>query len=136
MYRNNLLRLLAEIWLKKITSCDGCVLLIFPLIFFSLVFRQKPRKTTQNTKDFLPPSEPHKTPTKTEKNSEKHSKHQGISLGSKDQGKSKHQSANKGLPLPLGRGVCQTKSKNGRSRPRKPFISRFFCAQRGSETMV
>ena len=32
----------------------------------------------------------------------------------------------KGLPLPLGRGVCETKSKNGRSRPRKPFISRGF----------
>ena len=38
-------------------------------------------------------------------------------------------SANKGLPLPLGRGVCETKS-------RKPFISRVFCAQRGIETMV
>ena len=36
-------------------------------------------------------------------------------------------SANKGLPLPLGRGVCETKSKNGRSRPSKPFISRVFC---------
>ena len=50
-------------------------------------------------------------------------------------------SANTGLPLPLGRGVCETKSKNGRSRPRKPFISRVFCAQRGiprpwSQTMV
>ena len=45
-------------------------------------------------------------------------------------------SANRGLPLPLGRGVCETKSKNGRARPRKPFISRVFCAQRGSETMV
>ena len=45
-------------------------------------------------------------------------------------------SANKGLPLPLGRGVCETKSKNGRSRPRIPFISRLFCDQRGSETMV
>ena len=29
MYRNNLLCFLAEIWLKKITSRDGCVLLIF-----------------------------------------------------------------------------------------------------------
>ena len=45
-------------------------------------------------------------------------------------------SANKGLPLPLGRGVCETKSKNGRPTPRKSFISRVFCAQRGSETMV
>ena len=45
-------------------------------------------------------------------------------------------SANKGLPLPLGRGVCETKSKNGRSRPRKPFISTVFCAQRVIETMV
>ena len=33
-------------------------------------------------------------------------------------------SANKGLPVPLGRGVCETKSKNGRSRPQNPFISR------------
>ena len=40
-------------------------------------------------------------------------------------------SANKGLPLPLGRGVCETKSKNGRPRPRKPFIFRAFCPQRG-----
>ena len=32
---------------------------------------------------------------------------------------------------PLGRGVHETKSKNGRSRPRKPFISRVFCARRG-----
>ena len=45
-------------------------------------------------------------------------------------------SAKKGLPLPIGRGVCETKSKNGRSRPRKPFISRVCCAQRGIETMV
>ena len=45
-------------------------------------------------------------------------------------------SANKGLPPPLGRGVCETKSKNGRSRPRKHFISRVFCAQRRIETMV
>ena len=37
-------------------------------------------------------------------------------------------------PLPLGRGVCETKSKNGRSRPSKPFISRVFCAQRGIQT--
>ena len=45
-------------------------------------------------------------------------------------------SANKGLPLPLGRRVCETKSKNGCSRPRKPFVSRVFCAQSGIETMV
>ena len=45
-------------------------------------------------------------------------------------------SANKGLSPPLGRRVCETKSKNGRSRPRKPFISRVFCAQRGVEAMV
>ena len=45
-------------------------------------------------------------------------------------------SANKGLPLPLGRWVCETKSKNGGSRPRSSFISRVFCAQRGIETMV
>ena len=44
----------------------------------------------------------------------------------------------KGLPLPLGRGVCETKSKNGRSRvqTQKTFISRVFCAQRRIETMV
>ena len=46
------------------------------------------------------------------------------------------ESANKVLPLPLGRGACETKSKNGRSRPRKLFISRVFCAGRGIETMV
>ena len=45
-------------------------------------------------------------------------------------------STNKGLPLPLGRGVCETQSKNGRARARQPFISRVFCAQGGSETMV
>ena len=45
-------------------------------------------------------------------------------------------SAKKGLHLPLGRGVFETKSKNGRSRLRKPFISRVFCAKRGVETMV
>ena len=45
-------------------------------------------------------------------------------------------SANKGLPLPLGCGVCEAKSENGRSRPRKTFISGVFCAQRGIETMV
>ena len=48
----------------------------------------------------------------------------------------KEVSANTGLPLPLGRGVCETKFKNGRSTPRKPFLSRVFCAPRGSETMV
>ena len=47
-----------------------------------------------------------------------------------------YHSAKRGLPLPLGRGVCETKPKNGRSRPRKAFISRVFCAQRGIETMV
>ena len=50
--------------------------------------------------------------------------------------RARQNSADKGLPLPLGRGVCETKSKNGRSRPRKPFISRVFCARRGIETMV
>ena len=35
-------------------------------------------------------------------------------------------------PTPWSRGLPE----NGRSRPRKPFISRVFCAQRGSETMV
>ena len=38
-------------------------------------------------------------------------------------------------PAPWAQG-CETKSKNGRSRLRKPFISRVFCAQRGIETMV
>ena len=45
-------------------------------------------------------------------------------------------SANKGLPLPLGRGGCETKSKSGRARPRKHSISQIFCAQRGIETVV
>ena len=49
---------------------------------------------------------------------------------------SPYKSATKGLPLPVVRGVCETNSKSGRSRPRKPFISRVFCAQRGIETMV
>ena len=39
--------------------------------------------------------------------------------------------SNKGLPLPLERGVCETKSKNGRSRPRKPFISRISVLRGG-----
>ena len=47
-----------------------------------------------------------------------------------------NRSANKGLPLPLGRGVCETKSKNGALQTQKTFISRVFCAQRGVETMV
>ena len=46
------------------------------------------------------------------------------------------QFSKKGLPLPLGRRVCETKSKNGRSKTQKTFISRVFCAQRGIETMV
>ena len=46
------------------------------------------------------------------------------------------QFSKQGSTLPLGRGVRETKSKNGRSRPRKPFISRVFCARRGVETMV
>ena len=37
---------------------------------------------------------------------------------------------NKGLPLPLGRGVCETKSKNGRSRPRKTlYFQGFLCSE-------
>ena len=38
-------------------------------------------------------------------------------------------------PTSWARGL-RDQSKNGRSRPRKPFISRVFCAQRGIETMV
>ena len=50
-------------------------------------------------------------------------------------------SAKRGLPLPLGRGVCETKSKNGRSRRRKPFYFWGFSVLRGgfrpwSQTMV
>ena len=44
--------------------------------------------------------------------------------------------SNRGLPLPLGRGVCETKSKNERARDRKPFIHRVYSAQRGFGTMV
>ena len=36
-----------------------------------------------------------------------------------------------GLPLPLGRGVCETKSKKVRSRRRKYFMHRVYSAQRG-----
>ena len=50
--------------------------------------------------------------------------------------KANNKSADRGLPLPFGRGVRETKSKNGRSRPGKPFVSRVFCAQRGIQTMV
>ena len=39
-------------------------------------------------------------------------------------------------PYPLGAGSARPKSKNERSRPRKPLISSVFCAQRGIETMV
>ena len=46
-------------------------------------------------------------------------------------------SANRGLPLPLGRGVCETKSKNGRVRPRKnPLFVGFSVLRWGIETMV
>ena len=57
--------------------------------------------------------------------------------GTNLKGDKRQSSANKGLPrTPLGAGVCETKSKNGRPRPRKPFISSVVCAQRGIETMV
>ena len=39
-------------------------------------------------------------------------------------------------PLPLGRGVCETKSEKGRSRDRTSFMRRAYNAQRGIETMV
>ena len=48
----------------------------------------------------------------------------------------RHLSANRGLPLPLGRAVCETKSKKGRARDRKPFGHRVYSGQRGIETMV
>ena len=38
-------------------------------------------------------------------------------------------------PTTWARGL-RDKSKNARSRPRKPFVSRVFCAERGVETMV
>ena len=44
-------------------------------------------------------------------------------------------SANRGLPLPLGRGVCETKSKKGLARDRRPFMHKVHSAQRGIETM-
>ena len=46
------------------------------------------------------------------------------------------ESANRGLPLPLGRRACETKSKKGRARDRKPFMHRVYSTQRGIETMV
>ena len=58
------------------------------LLFLGVYKSQgKPPKTPR----ILAPSEPHKTSRKTEKNCEKHSKHQGMSLVRKDQGKSKRQ---------------------------------------------
>ena len=36
MYRNNVLRFLAEIWPKRITSRDGCVLLIYLLVILCI----------------------------------------------------------------------------------------------------
>ena len=37
----------------------------------------------------------------------------------------------KGLPLPLGRGVCETKSKNGRSTPENPLFLGFSVLRAG-----
>ena len=63
-------------------------------------------------------------------------------------------SANRGLPLPLGRGACETKtglypygpypwrgacvtkSKKGRARDRKSLMHRVYSAQSEIETMV
>ena len=45
-------------------------------------------------------------------------------------------SANRCLPIPLGHGVCETKSKNGRSRHGSSFMHRVYSARRGVETMV
>ena len=45
-------------------------------------------------------------------------------------------SATRGLPLFLGRGVCETKSKKGRARDRKPLFTGFTALQRGTGTMV
>ena len=39
-------------------------------------------------------------------------------------------------PYPLGAGSAKPNPKMGAPRPRKHFISRVFCAQRGTETMV
>ena len=50
-------------------------------------------------------------------------------------GKSCKVSKQGSTPTPWSR-VCETKSNNGRPKPRKPFISRVFCAQIGIETMV
>ena len=44
--------------------------------------------------------------------------------------------ANSSLPLPLGRGVCETKSKIGCSKHRKSLMHRVYSARRGIETMV
>ena len=45
-------------------------------------------------------------------------------------------SAKRGLSLPLGRGVCETKSQKGRSRHRKSSLHKVYSALRGTETMV
>ena len=39
-------------------------------------------------------------------------------------------------PYPLVAGSARPNPKMGAPEHRKPFISRVFCAQRGSETMV
>ena len=53
---------------------------------------------------------------------------------------SKNMSANKGLPLPLGRGVCETKSKKGAPDPENPLFLGFSVLRGGlrpwSQTMV
>ena len=60
----------------------------------------------------------------------------GLSGPHRTQFPNHHLSVNRGLPLPLGRGVCETKSKKGRARDRKPFMHRLCSAHRGIETMV
>ena len=42
-------------------------------------------------------------------------------------------SANRGLPPPLGRGVCETKSKNGHSRPESPLFLGISVLRVGNE---
>ena len=56
-----------------------------------------------------------------------------VCLGGRNSHRSK--SANRGLPLPRGRGVCETQSKKGRSRYGKR-LRRVYSPQRGIETMV
>ena len=51
---------------QKVFPDKTCRVEVHTQIFFSLAFKYKPKKTTQNTKDFETPLEPQKNLRKTE----------------------------------------------------------------------